>query len=85
MDPMKYENIKAQQEAQTGQCNQAAVGYAAGDCAQQRAVPLRMQLGKEFNSNASRQREVAQALDIITRHPEFEEFIILQRIVNRGY
>jgi hypothetical protein len=28
---------------------------------------------------------VAQALDIITRHPEFEEFLLLQRIINHGY
>ena len=72
MDSMEYEKIKAQQEAQPAPCNQAAVGYGLGNSPEQRAVPLRMKLEREFQSNASRQRVVAQALDIITRHPEFE-------------
>ena len=84
MDQMEYENMKAAQMKQEAQCNQAGVGCATDTlgCNSAPQVHLRMQLEREFNSNASRQRVVAQALDIITRHPEFEEFLLLQRIIN---
>ena len=84
MDQMDHEKTKAQQEST---CNQAVAGCARDTVgyAQAAQVPLRLQLEREFNSNASRQRVVAQALDIITRHPEFEEFLLLQRIINHSY
>jgi hypothetical protein len=84
MDQMDYEKMKPEQEST---CNQAVAGCARDTVgyAQAAQVPLRLQLEREFNSNASRQRVVAQALDIITRHPEFEEFLLLQRIINHSY
>ena len=85
MEPMEYEKMKAaqaQQEAQYGQTMAACARDQMG-CVQEAQVPLRMKLEREFGDNASRQRVVAQALDIITRHPEFEEYLLLQRIINR--
>lgn len=97
MDPMEDANMKAQQgqemaqqaqqpEQDIARCAADAIGGAGAQSSPVPfTVPLRMRLEREFNSNASRQRVVAQALDIITRHPEFEEFLLLQRIVNHIY
>jgi hypothetical protein len=54
-----------------------AIGRAA-------RVPLKEQLEKTYADMSQRSERVSRAHDIITRHPEFEEFLELQDLINSG-
>lgn len=49
-----------------------------------RRVPLREQLEKRTYGLAEQHERVTRALDILNRHPEFEEFLQLQELINSG-
>lgn len=47
-------------------------------------VPLEEQLYKQIAASQNSHTKVSRALDILTRHPEFEEFLELQELINSG-
>jgi hypothetical protein len=48
------------------------------------ACSLREQLKSRTYDLQNRHAHVHRALDILTRHPEFEEFLELQQLINSG-
>lgn len=86
---MVYQDQVVKTEAEQNYANNedALCGAVAGKAqcgpAIDRAVrvPLRELLAKRWLEQSEQNQRVARALDIITRHPEFEEFIQLQELL----
>jgi hypothetical protein len=47
-------------------------------------VPIREQLEKNFYSKSEQQTRTARALDLLNRHPEFEEYLELAELLQSG-
>lgn len=78
------QGIAEQQAGMMGGCQAATNGrsYVINDHAYR--VPLKEQLEKSAADADDVRRRQQRAYDILTRHPEFEEFLELQDIINRG-
>lgn len=69
-------------EAQQPMVDRGTVGVAATGCGPYQ-IPLREQLENSFRRNQDRDRRMERAHSILSRHPEFEEFLELQDLINR--
>lgn len=85
---LKAQVAAAQQKQSYGDTDQQ--GYSpqvvgGAMCADRAArMPLREQLEKRGAGIADQHGRIARALDILQRHPEFEEFLQLQELISSG-
>jgi uncharacterized membrane protein YfbV (UPF0208 family) len=57
------------------------LGGMGAQLAQAARVPIREQLEKNFYSKSEQQQRTGRALDILSRHPEFEEYLELAELL----
>lgn len=78
---LKQQAEKASRDRPADMCATQTQAVSNVGCAR---VPLREQLEKRTYGLAEQHGRVTRALDILNRHPEFEEFLQLQELINSG-
>lgn len=83
-EQLKQQAERAYRNRPVAECGETLQAQTTGCIGRAVRVPLREQLEKRGAGIADQHGRIANALDILNRHPEFEEFLQLQELINSG-